>query len=326
MTCSSSLPGAPVTLLELFRTLSSFDPKPTSLAGAPWETYVDWAIRDGLAPLASYNLEYRMAGGDAPQWAREQLMSVYQGSINDNVLKLVNFKRAVAPLVGRKLVLLGAAAFVEQLYPHVSFRPVIDLRVLVRPGEVEPLAGFLRRADFAPTESQADPVGARAVLSDGRTTLFLHDGFGGDKEIFERALPWRPMGSAVYRLDLEDALLVAALEQARQGFFVPKLSFIDVRELLRGAPGPLSTPRPLDAKAVVERARAWRAERALYVSLAITARLFPEVAPAAAELFPPLRKATTTLLDRVAVEPVAQVGQQTALRGLDRLRRLLAGS
>src|SRR5690348_14686047 len=124
-------PMPSLTLLDTFRVLSSFERPRQSLAGAPWEEYVDWAIAQGLAPLAAYNLEYRLAGADAPEWARDRLLSVYQGSLNDNVMKLVNFKRAVDELEGRRVVLLGAASYAESLYPHVAFRPVLDLDLLL---------------------------------------------------------------------------------------------------------------------------------------------------------------------------------------------------
>ncbi len=61
----------PRALLDTFRVLAAFSPARQSLAGAPWEVYVEWAIANGLAALAAYNLEYRLAGGDAPEWARD---------------------------------------------------------------------------------------------------------------------------------------------------------------------------------------------------------------------------------------------------------------
>jgi hypothetical protein len=54
------------SLLDTFRVLSSFDPPRQSLADAPWEQFVDWAIVQGLAPLAAYNLEYRLGGAGSP--------------------------------------------------------------------------------------------------------------------------------------------------------------------------------------------------------------------------------------------------------------------
>src|SRR4051812_43134010 len=92
----------PTSLQEAFRVLASFEPARVSLREASWEEYVPWAIAQGLAPLAAYNLEYRLAGAGAPQWTRDQLLSIYQGSVNDNVMKLVHFKRTVDALQGRR--------------------------------------------------------------------------------------------------------------------------------------------------------------------------------------------------------------------------------
>src|SRR4051812_41520383 len=138
------------SMLELFRVLSSFAPQRTNLSRAPWEEYVEWAVGQGLAPLAAYNLEYRFAGGGAPEWVRERLLGIYQGLLNDNVLKLVNFKRSVDELHGRRVAMLGSAAFAESLYPHVAFRPVAQIRLLVPPGDVEGMAGFLKGSEFKP--------------------------------------------------------------------------------------------------------------------------------------------------------------------------------
>jgi hypothetical protein len=319
------------SLLDLFRTLSSFDPPRGSLRGAPWEEYVDWAISQGLAPLAAYNLEYRLTGSGAPEWVRDRLMSIYAGSVNDNVMKLVNFKRAVDDLQGRKLLLLGGAAFAEALYPHVGFRPVLDIQLLLRKVDVEGFTGYLSHHDFAPEPEDA-ASGATRVLSDGRTPLYLYaDVLGTERRaelqgLFERARPMRAFGPSVFRPDLEDALLLECLDHARRGYEVPLLHFLDMRELVTGAKwmgGVYS--RPLDVPALLERARAWRLERALYTSLAITERLFPEAASSVAPALPPLRRATRELLERLVVTPVATPGRKTEFRGSDRLRRLLTG-
>lgn len=320
-----------ISLLETFQTLASFSPPKRSLKEAPWEAYVDWAIAQGLAPLAAYNLEYRMGGADAPEWARDRLLSVYQGSVNDNVLKLVNFKRAVDDLEGRRILVLGGAAFAEALYPHVAFRPVIDLELLLRADEVEPFSRHVSEARFLPRKSELPPGAARALF-DGNTHLYLYADLLGahsrahEEALFARAQPMRVYGPSFFRLELEDAILVTCLAHAREGYRIPLLSLIDLRELLKGAPdvsGPYT--REVDFQALRERAAAWRIERALYASTAIIGRLFPEARPAAERAQPSLRAATKRLLDRWVVEPLSEVGRVTSVRGSDRLRRLLAG-
>lgn len=315
------------SLLDTFRALSAFDPPRGSLEDAPWEEYVDWAIAQGLAPLAAYNLEYRLVGAGAPQWARDRLLSVYQGSVNDNVAKLVHFQRCIGELHGRRVVLLGSASFAEGLYPHVAFRPLADLHLLVRQGEVQPFAGYLRQHELEEVRGSTRAV---AHLSDGTSELFLHGGLLGDASLDEallaRALPLRAFGPSAFRLDLEDAILATCLEHSRAGYQVPSISFVDLRELLSGAAsvhGPYS--RPFDREALLSRAREWRVERALFASASIVARLFPDAASAAGRALPELRAASRALLERLVVAPASQVGQLRSFRGTERLRKLLSG-
>jgi hypothetical protein len=226
------------SLLDTFRVLASFSPPRTSLRDAPWDDYVDWSISQGLAPLAAYNLEYRLAGGGAPEWVRDRLLSIYQGSLNDNVMKLVNFKRAVDALEGRRIVLVGAASYAESLYPHIAFRPVLDLDLLLPAADLDGLVGYLGRAEFKTVASYP----RQRVLSDGRTQITLHGGLLGpgfedeDRAVLDRALPVRAFGPSFFRLASEDALLTSILAQAHAGYSVPAITFVDLRELVLGAP------------------------------------------------------------------------------------------
>lgn len=319
----------PVSMLELFRTLSSFAPERAELSSAPWERYVDWAIAQGLAPLAAYNLEYRLGGAGSPEWARDRLLSIYQGSANDNVMKLVNFKRSIDELEGRRVVVVGAASFAESLYPHVAFRPVIDVRVYLPKADVEPFANWLRRAEFRPDPDQPDPEGADRVLSDSRTLVFLHGSMTGDaaedEGLLARAVPMKVYGPSAYRLDLEDAILVQSLLLARAGFEVPMLEYVDLRELVLGAPsmGGIYS-RAVDVEPLHRRARAWKIDKALWASLSIVGRLFPDAAEAARRLLPDVSFPVRELLERLVVAPVADVERAQAFRGEDTLRSLLA--
>lgn len=319
-----------VSMLELFRTLTSFSPARVDLRGAPWDEFVDWAIAQGLGPLVAYNLEYRLGATQVPEWAHHRLLSIYQGSANDNVMKLVNLKHSLDELEGRRVVLVGAASFAESLYPHVAFRPVIDVRLACPVIDLEPLTAWLRRAEFKPDDGASDVAGAQRVLSDTRTTIFLHAPLTHDaqahRELLARAIPMRAFGPSSYRLELEDALLVQALFLARAGFDVPMLELIDLRELVLEAAsmgGPYA--RPIDAEAVLARASAWKLERALWCGLSIIERLWPETGAPAAKLKPALNVLVREGLERLVVKPMSQVGRTEALRGGDALRSLLTG-
>jgi hypothetical protein len=80
--------------------------------------------------------------------------------------------------------------------------------------------------------------------------------------------------------------------------------------------------RAADVAAVKARAREWGMERALYVSLGVVEKLFPETASAAAQARPELRASTRALLDKVVVQPLLKLDTRS-LRGADRIRRWL---
>lgn len=317
-------------MLELFRTLTSFSPARADLRDAPWEPFCEWAIGQGLASLAAYNLEYRLGSAGSPDWVRHRLLSLYQGMANDNVMKLVNLKHAIGDLEGRKIVLVGAASFAESLYPHVAFRPVMEVRLLVPQADVEPLATWLRRSEFKAMEGVVDPAGAAKILTDTRTQIFVHGGFFAEaaqnEGLLSRTLPMRPFGASARRLDLEDALLVQVLSMARAGFEVPMLDFLDLRELVLGAPSMGGVySREVKAEQVAQRAAAWKLERGLWCALSVVERLWPETEGAVARLKPGLSFPTRELLERLVVNPLSEVGRTTGLKGEEALRSLLAG-
>ncbi len=308
------MPTPPPTLLELFRVLASFSPPRGSLRGAPWDEYVDWSIAQGLAPLAAYNLEFRLGGADAPEWARDRLLSLHQGVVNDNVMKAITFKNAVRPLEGRKVLLLSGVNFAEAVYPHVGFRPVPDIELLVRPEDVKPFSGFLSQGEYRPSFDTSDRRGAASLLTDGRANVYVFTQLLGEARareeaaVFERALPVKVYGPSVFRPDLEDAILLTVLDQARAGYEIPFVTFVDLRELVLGAPslgGDYS--RPFDPELLRVRARTWKLERAVWTSLEICRRLFPETdgaarprAPAAAPRDPGAARADGGGADRRA--------------------------
>ncbi|MBM4378621.1 MAG: nucleotidyltransferase family protein [Deltaproteobacteria bacterium] len=317
------------SLLETVQVLTSFDPPRRSLKDAPWERLSEWAVENGLASLIAYNLEYRLGGAGAPDEVRERLLSIHQGTGNDNVLKLVNFKRSLASLEGRQLVMLGGASYAEALYPHVAFRPVMEIDLLLRDSDVAGFTGWMARANFRPV-TRDDVLGeGDAFLSDGRTNVCVHTSlFGGptgpeELELLQRAERMKVYGESTYRLGLEDALLQTCVAQARAGYQVPMLTFVDLRELLTGATFMAGVySRPPDLQAVKARAKAWGMERALYASVGVVEKLYPEAAAAVAQVRPELRTSTRALLDKAVVAPLLRL-ETRSLRGVERLRRWL---
>lgn len=307
--------------------LTRFDPEKSIEAPPDWDEAIQFLSRHGLASIAAYNLQYRMPLADVPQDLRDFLLGYMQGIVNDNLLKLMTL-RQLAPRFGdRPFVLLDGAAFADTLYPHISFRTVPELRLLVRTEDRDALVDALREDDFVEMEGEEpDPDRPAATLYNDKFYLKLYTSLlpkGGEEGLFERAVPAIAYGRSSRRLQAEDALLVHVLTLARQGFRVPRIYFVDLRELVRGdspvvlGPGPGA---PIEPSLVLERAEAMGAQRALWAAMAILADYHPEVGEKARALMPSLAAPIRALLEKTVVQSAEK---ERVLRGSDRLVRLL---
>jgi hypothetical protein len=281
-----------VPLLDALRALAAFDP-PASLPECDLAVLGDVLEAHGLAPLASYHLENTRLGSGVPEAFRERLLTSYQGVVNDNVLKIVSLRNALRLAPEVPAVLLDAAAYVDWLYPHMAFRPVLEARAAVRAADG---ARFAEATGEVLTLLRTEHGGRTAVFGDGRVEIVLQEGLwpGGteDGPLFDRAVPFRAFGPAVARPALEEALLATVAEQALQGLWAPLVTYVDLRELLR---------LPLDRGHLRERARSLGLSRALHGATRVAAHFFPEVADAAAAVRPEL-----SLAERLAVERVVE--------------------
>ena len=82
-------------LLPAIRALAAFDP-PRALPPCDLGALARVLTAHGLAPLASYHAEHTALAAGLPDEFREQLLAVYQGTVNDNVLKLVTLLQLAA--------------------------------------------------------------------------------------------------------------------------------------------------------------------------------------------------------------------------------------
>jgi hypothetical protein len=294
----------------LLRRVSTFDPDRSAIA-TDWAALADLAEENGLAPLVSYNLEYRLGGAGAPQETRDRLMALYQGTLNDNVFKLVTLKRVLSE-VDVSVMLMDATAVADCAYPHVAFRPVPEIRLGTKSQEYAKLGQALARGGFKPDPNIA------GVFSDNRTRLVVASQLApvasADTGIWERSLGADAYGSVVRRPGLEDSILLAVLSMSRESFAVPLIQFVDLRELVKGAPATgVVYAAPPDPGKLQTRAAEWGLLRALYAAMAVSASLFPEEASNFSKLTPPLGFAARSLVDRLVVSAVlARAGSQAA--------------
>lgn len=310
--------------------LTSFDPPREFEPPADWEAAVRFLAHHGLAGIVAYNLTYRLPVQAAPMAVKDVLLGYHQGTVNDNVFKLVTLKGALRDIGGAPAILLDAASFSDGLYPHIGFRPIPDVRILVREEDLPGVVKGVSREGFAPvTADEPDPDAPAAVLSNARFLLKFYTHIlpaGGEGTLFERTVRAPAYGPSVQKLAAEDALLLHVLSLARRGFVAPLVELVDLRELVRGGAGSRGGPgAPLEPASVVQRARAYGVERPLYAGMQLVRWYFPDVETQATALLPDLGAAVQALLDTVVVGPARDPERKRQLRGLDRLVRHLIG-
>jgi hypothetical protein len=216
-------------MLELLRLLTQLRPRLRPLPNAPFALFAEWCIGQGLGPLVGHNLEYALPQLPAPRATKDKLLSVFQATLADNTLHLVNLRRAMQPLEGRKVVLFGTFSLAEALYPHVGFRPLLEVSMLVAEEDVEGFAGYMRTRGYAEEVSLPH---AACGLSDGYTALGIFHRLPGIPHIPPRlqASPKRVFGPSVYSLSLADNLLALCARQYTEGYQGPWVDWVDMRE------------------------------------------------------------------------------------------------
>lgn len=293
-----------------------------------WDEAVQFLSRHGLASIAAYNLQYRMPEAEVPPDVRDFLLGYLQGTVTDNLLKLMTL-RQIAPRFGAcPFVLLDAVAFADTLYPHISFRAVPEIRLLVRPEDRDAIVAALAEEDFVEMEEEEpDPDRPAATLYNDRFYLKLYTRLlprGGEEGLLARAIPAITYGPSSFRLQAEDALLVHVVSLARRAFRVPRIYFVDLRELVRGDSSVLLAPggpgAPIDPEVVKARARALGVQNALWAAMEILAGYHPEVGERARALSPEIPAPMRALLERAVVQTA---DRERMMRGAARVLRLL---
>ena len=309
-----------MALLDALRVLTSFDP-PDTLPDCDLGELADVLDAHGLAPLASYQLESRRIGAQVPVWFRERLLPLYQGTVNDNVFKLVTLKGALRT-VDVPVVALDGAAYVDWLYPHLAFRPIGEPRLAVRGTDGARFAEAMAEAGFGSVT--AGEGGHTAAFGDGRIEIRIQEGLvsgrEGDHGLFERTHPYAVLGPTVARPAADDALLVTVADLAEMGLHAPLLLYVDVRELV-------SSPElrhPGRIEAVKRRATDAGLERALHGACALVGRFFPDAKPFADALAPALGAAARVAVHAV-VESASDPAKLRVVRGEQAAARRIIG-
>jgi putative nucleotidyltransferase-like protein len=202
-------------------------------------------------------------------------------------------------------IVLKGCAFHQQIYERPQQRPVKDIDVLVKDGELGRVATMLTSAGltrFYPgtiashaSSHHETALGFNTVVVDLHQRFAQRHRFRIDYDgIWDRAVPFHGKTFTARRLSDADAVAYLSISAALRLLRGPIILYIDLWLLLQ------SNPRCLEGAA--ELAGQWQARRALYATLRRASLLFPELQP---QFAVPMQHLLTirerTLVDRYVV-------------------------
>lgn len=116
-----------------------------------WGQVIEDARRQGVAGLLHRHLS-RLDGAAVPNWAMGQLSETYFEQAAHNLVLYRELGRVLRALhrEGIEVVVLKGAALAEQLYGDIGLRPMNDLDLLVREGQLASAHRNLRALDYVP--------------------------------------------------------------------------------------------------------------------------------------------------------------------------------
>lgn len=138
-----------------------------------WPRLVKQAHTLGLAPLLYKKLEPVPWLGMIPEEPLQVLRDAYFGSAARNIILQSQLERLVSSLAqaGIRVVVLKGAALANSLYGNIALRPMSDLDLLLRSGDVKPAIGILESLDFVLTKPDPDRLDPFAPSFTGELVL-----------------------------------------------------------------------------------------------------------------------------------------------------------
>jgi hypothetical protein len=280
----------------LFDVISQADlapaAQPASPAAAEWREALQQAVLHQCAPMFRERLRRSGRLDAVPGDVCDRLAELTRETVVKNFKGTLQLKRVIGVLdPAVSLLALKGASLAATCYDSVSLRPMHDLDLLARPADLGPVRAALARLGYR-KDPRIDPTMCThhdvPYLGDGLpvelhwSLLEADSPFEIDYDgLWTRAVPSSTV-RGLYHLSVEDQLLHVCLHAGfHHELDIGLYAFIDVAMLARGC--------RVDWRVFMARAKAWRAERCVYLVLA-SARLLA-AAPIPAVVLEELRPA-----------------------------------
>lgn len=256
--------------------------------GEPWPpassedatAFVQCATQEALLPLL-------FAEDDLPQNVRAVLpgfAALARANAARTAMILRAFASVPAVLDGEPFIVLKGCDFATRLYPRPELRPMADVDILIREGDLDRVCRSLERRGFKRTYpgglATRVPSHHEAAFQIDQVTFEVHHRFMQKPRhpidyaaIWDRAVPREQDG--VLRLSDADAFVYETISIAIKYFVSPLIRFVDLWLLMHAAPDVVVKGAEL--------AREWKARHIYYSVLRYAATLFEEFRDARVE-------------------------------------------
>lgn len=247
-----------------------------ALTAQDWADLLVLAGRQRVAPLLYHNLRGRGLGESLPEESLQALRNSYMRNTARNLRLVAEFGRTAAALdaEGIPVIALKGIHLAHEIYENIGLREMNDIDLLVQKPDLSKGTEILMAMGFKPAKSlspELEPITHHLprLINDSAVPVEVHHTLAGPAwsqmfdilEVWERARPMAMGNTMVFVLSPEDVLLYLSFHNAMHAFGFGMRPYCDIQAAIRRF-----SPQ-LDWDAIVKRAKRWRWERGVYLSL-----------------------------------------------------------
>ena len=210
-------------------------------AGIDWSFLILYAIDEGLISFLYCYCRNQDLLDALPDWVGDELYYSYRQTIFHNTILLHFLEKFGEHLRSRKLaaVVLKGASLLNSVYTDIGLRPMEDIDLMVRPGDLIALQQILEKMGFEqdqlyPTtfkkgiihvDLHTDFLSAHRIRSrQGLTKIDL-------EEVWDRAVPFMEAEIPLFRLALYDNLIFLCFHLLKHNFS-RLIWFLDIKKTI----------------------------------------------------------------------------------------------
>jgi hypothetical protein len=225
-----------------------------ALSPHDWRVVLAEALRQGMAPIVYQTAVVSKALTLAPEDVSSELQARYAST-------LINVRRIEGQLAdilqtfassAQEILVLKGPQLARRLYPDVALRPMGDIDLLARPGEIQRACAAVARLGYQPAPGQGDPNDFLALTCwtvlykrDAAPPIELHwrlmplpsyQRAFDSKRLWNRCRPLSVSGADSLGLGLEDELRYLCVHYAAQHRQDRLIWLIDIARFIRALP------------------------------------------------------------------------------------------